>query len=48
MLDFEKAFNSIEWDFIFEVLIQYNLGKDYIKWIPALYFSPKIAVKNNG
>ena len=30
MPDFEKAFDSIEWDLIFEVLIKYNLCKYYI------------------
>ena len=48
MLDFEKAFDSIEWNFIFKVLAKYNIGKGFIQWIKTLYADPKIRVKNNG
>ena len=31
LLDFCKAFDSIEWAFIFEVLAKFNVCQDYIK-----------------
>ena len=48
LLDFCKAFDSIEWAFIYEVLAKFNVCHDYIKWIKILYSDPKITVKNNG
>ena len=48
MLDFERAFDSIEWDFIFGVLVEYSLGGDYVGWIRALCFSPRVTVGSGG
>ena len=36
-LDFEKAFNSIEWNFMFEVLKKLNIGKQFIKFVKCCY-----------
>ncbi len=47
-LDFEKAFDTLEWDFLFKTLEKYNFGKNFIKWIKTLYTDPRIIVKNNG
>ena len=47
-LDFEKAYDRLEWNFLFKVLEKFNFGKNYIKWIKILYNQPKIAIKNNG
>ncbi len=47
-LDFKKAFDSIEWNFIFESLNQFNFGDSFIKWIKLLYNKPQICIKNNG
>ena len=47
-LDFKKAFDSIEWTFIFETLKQFNFGESFINWIKLLYFKPQICIKNNG
>ena len=41
LLDFCKAFDSIEWAFTYEVLAKFNVCHDYIKWIKALYSDPK-------
>ena len=32
-LDFEKVFDSIEWNFLFKTLKQFNFGDNFIKWI---------------
>lgn len=32
-LDFEEAFDSVEWKFLFKVLKQLNFGDNFISWI---------------
>ncbi len=48
MLDFEKAFDSIEWNFMYKVLEKFNFGDNFIKWVKILYNQPVISIKNNG
>ena len=36
-LDFEKALDSLEWNFIFCILEKFNFDKKFIKWIRLLY-----------
>ena len=33
LIDFEKAFDSISWNFMYKVLDYYNFSKEVIKWI---------------
>ena len=47
-LDFKKAFDSIEWSFIFETLKRFNFGNSFIQWIHTLYNKAGAKVKNNG
>ena len=47
-MNFQKAFDSIEWKCIYRDLKKFNIGNDYIKWIKTLYYKPKITIKNNG
>jgi hypothetical protein len=47
-LDFEKAFNRIEWGFLFEALEKLGFGDTWIRWVKALYKGVSSAVKLNG
>ena len=47
-LDFEKAFDSVEWNFLYKVLRNRNIGYKFIKWIKILYTNPMFTIKNNG
>ena len=47
-IDFEKAFDSIEWAFLFKTLDAFNFGKYFIKWIQILYIDIQACVGNNG
>ena len=40
-LDFEKAFDSVEWNFLFKVLKKFKFGE-------ILYNKPIFKIKNNG
>ena len=47
-IDFEKAFDSIEWPLLIEALKKYNFGEEFISWILLLYTDIKSCVGNNG
>lgn len=46
--DFKKAFDSVEWDFLFKTLKKFNFGNNFLKWIKVLYTKPYVHVKNNN
>ena len=46
--DFEKAFDSIERNFIFAVLHKFGFDEKFIKWIKTLLFDNQGCVMNNG
>ena len=47
-IDFEKAFDSMRWDFMYECLKLYNFGANFIYLIKTLYNETTTAVINNG
>ena len=48
LIDFEKAFDSIDWTYIRNVLKIYNFGDDFIKWFNIVYNDSQSCVINNG
>ena len=48
MIDFEKAFDSLEWSFLKQTLKYFNFGKNIIKWIKCFYTNIESQVINNG
>ena len=47
-IDFEKAFDTVSWKFLFKTLKCFNFGENFIKWIKILYQQPQACVLNNG
>ena len=47
-IDFEKAYDTLEWEFLFKTLKFYIFGPTFIKWIRTTYKSPSISIKSNG
>ena len=47
-IDFEKAFDSLEWEFIFKTLKYFNLGHDIIRWVKVFYTEMSSCIINNG
>ena len=47
-LDFEKAFDSLNWDFMFSALEKFGFGCNFTKWIRILYEQNSFCIKNNG
>merc|ERR1712002_1373631 len=48
LADFEKAFDKLEWNFLFQTLRFFGFGDDFIKWIKVLYSDITSCVLNNG
>ena len=46
--DFEKAFDTINWNFIYQCLEIFNFGESFIKWVHVLYQNPCSKIINNG
>ena len=47
-IDFEKAFDSVEWNFLYKTIENFNFGKKFIKWMKILYTNTIFRTKNNG
>ena len=42
-IDFEKAFDSLDWIFLNKVLSAFNFGQSFIKWVNTFYCNiPKL------
>ena len=48
LIDFEKAFDSLEWDYLESVLKVYNFGEDFRTWFSMLYKNRNSCVINNS
>ena len=46
--DFEKAFDSIDHNFIFKCLNYFNFGSSFINWVKLFYKAAQSCVINNG
>ncbi len=46
MADFEKAFDSVEWEYLEKTLKAYNFGDTFISWFKTLYSEPESCVIN--
>uniref|UniRef100_A0A3Q2EIC0 Reverse transcriptase domain-containing protein n=1 Tax=Cyprinodon variegatus TaxID=28743 RepID=A0A3Q2EIC0_CYPVA len=47
-LDAAKAFDCVEWEFLFKILGKFGFGSNFIKWIKTLYDKPSACVLTNG
>jgi hypothetical protein len=48
LLDFKKAFDRIEWSFLFEALAKLGFYPQWIQWVGSLYRSASSTIKLNG
>ena len=40
--DFQKAFDSLDWNFMYKTLEFFNFGQSFIRWIKTIYTLPVI------
>jgi len=47
-LDYEKAFDTVEWSFLHKTLQHYNFGPSAIQWIKLFYHNTESCILNNS
>ena len=47
-IDFRKAFDTIEWNFLTDTLNNFNFGADIQNWVRIFYNNVTSCVLNNG
>ncbi len=48
LLDFEKAFDKIEWNFLFTALSKLGFSNTWVRWVRTLYHEATSAIRING
>jgi hypothetical protein len=47
-LDFKKAFDTVDWNFMFAVLKKFGFSDSFINWIKIMYTNISSCIMNNG
>ena len=47
-IDFQKAFDSLEWNYLLICLEHFNFGPDFIRWVTTFSKNIQSCVINNG
>ena len=47
-IDFQKAFDSLEWDYLLKCLEVFNFGPNFLRWVETFYKNIQGCVINNG
>ena len=47
-VNFEKAFDTLEWSFVVKTLHYYNFGPSFILWVKTFYSNASSTIQNNG
>ena len=47
-IDFQKALDSLEWNYLFCCLEAFNFGPMFIHWVETFYHNIQSCVINNG
>ena len=47
-LDFSKAFDTLQWSFMYQTLEYFGFNRPFITWIQTLYTDINTLVTNNG
>ena len=47
-IDFEKAFDSLEWNFMIKSLQHFNFGNQFINWVKTIYKNISSCIINHG
>jgi len=47
-LEFEKAFDTLEWSFIQKTLISFGFGPSIVQWFKTFYNKTESCIMNNG
>ena len=48
LIDFEKAFDSISWEFILNSLKIFNFGESIVSWVKSLQINSNSKILQNG
>jgi exonuclease III len=47
-IDFEKAFDSLNWNFLYKTLFHLNFGHNFVNYVKTMYNNIESSVLNNG
>lgn len=47
-IDFEKAYDSVNHEFLQKMLVHYDFGESFRNWIKTIYYDTESCVMNNG